>query len=176
MARENRVDDPPAIIISDTSVLINFLTLDRMDLIKRHPCRFLMTNHVRHEVLEHYQDQWSRLQDALNQGILEEIPVIAPEEVEAFVKLTELNRFGYGECACIAVAMHRGYTLAIDDKKAAHQARRSCPTINILTTQDLCVSMINAGLLTVDEADTLKDEWAAYHKFRLKINSFNELL
>ena len=79
------MDDPSAIIISDTSVLINFLAIDRMDLIKRHSCRFLMTNHVRHEVLEHYQDQLSRLQDALNQGILEEIPVIAPEEVEAFV-------------------------------------------------------------------------------------------
>jgi predicted nucleic acid-binding protein len=170
------VEDPSSIIISDTSVLINFLAINRMDLIKRHLCRFMITNHVRHEVLDHYQDQFSRLQEVLNQGILEEISVIAPEEVETFVKLTELKRFGYGECACIAVAIHQGYALAIDDKKAANQARRLCPTINILSTQDLCVSMINAGLITVDEADSIKDEWASDHKFKLKINSFSELL
>lgn len=170
------MENPSSIIISDTSILINFLAINRMDLIKRHKCRFLITNHVRHEVLEHYQEQFNRLQEALNQGILEEIPVTHPEEIETFSKLAALKRFGYGECACIAVAIHQGYTLAIDDKKAANQARRFCQTINILTTQDLCVSMINAGLMTVDEADTIKDEWASEHKFRLKLNSFNELL
>lgn len=170
------MEDPLSIIISDTSVLINFLAVNRMDLIKRHSCRFLITNHVRREVTEHYQDQSTRLEQALDQGILEEIPVTDPEEVETYGKLTDLNSFGNGECACIAVAIHRGYTLAIDDKKATSHARLSCPTISIITTQDLIMSMIKTGLITVDEADAIKDEWASSHKFKLKIHSFGELL
>lgn len=164
------------IVIADTSVLINFLVVNRMDLIKRHSCRFLITNHVSREITEHYQEQFSRLQEALKQGILEEIPVTYQEEVETFAKLTELESLGSGECACIAVAIHRGYTLAIDDKKAIKQARLSCPTISIATTEDLMVSMIKAELITANEADTIKDEWALSHKFKLKISSFSELL
>lgn len=170
------MEDPLSIIISDTSVLINFLAINRMDLIKRHSCRFLITNHVRLEVTEHYEEQLTRLQQALDQGILEEIPVTDPKEIETFGKLTELESFGSGECACIAVAVHRGYTLAIDDKKATNQARRSCPTLNILTTQDLMVSMIKSELITVHEADAIKEEWASFHKFKLKIRSFAELI
>lgn len=170
------VEGPSSIVIADTSVLINFLAVDRMDLIKRHSCRFLITDHVRHEITEHYQEQFSRLQEALKQGILEEIPVTYQEEVETFAKLTELESLGSGECACIAVAIHRCYTLAIDDKKAIKQARLSCPTISIATTEDLMVSMIKAELITANEADTIKDEWALSHKFKLKISSFSELL
>lgn len=170
------MEDPLPIIISDTSVLINFLAINRMDLRKRHTCRFLITNHVRLEVTQHYEEQLTRLQQALDQGILEEIPVTDPNEIETFSKLMGLESFGRGECACIAVAIHRGYTLAIDDKKAINQARRSCPTINILTTQDLMISMIKSELITVHEADAIKDEWASIHKFKLKIRSFAELI
>ena len=87
-----------------------------------------------------------------------------------------LESFGNGECACIAVALYRRYTLAIDDKKAIKQARLSCPTISIINTQDLMVSMIKSGLITVNEADAIKDEWASTHKFKLKIHSFGDLL
>ena len=170
------MEGPSPIVIADTSVLINFLAIGRIDLIKRHECRFLITDHVRHEITEHYQEQFSRLKEALEQGILEEISVTDPEEVETFAKLTRLESFGNGECACIAVALHRSYTLAIDDKKAIKQARLSCSTISIITTKDLIVSMIKAGLIAVNEADAIKDEWASTHKFRLKISSFGDLL
>lgn len=170
------MEDPSFIAIADTSVLINFLAVNRMDLIERHSCRFFITDHVSREVTEHYQEQLSRLKVALEQGILEEISVTNQEEVETFAKFTKLESLGNGECACIAVAVHRGYTLAIDDKKAIKQARLSCPTINIVTTEGLMVSMIKAGLITINEADTIKDEWALSHKFTLKIHSFGALI
>lgn len=170
------MEDSSFIVIADTSVLINFLAINRMDLIKRHSCRFLITDHVSREVTEHYQEQFSRLKDALEQSILEEISVTHQEEVGTFAKLTAQEILGNGECACIAVAAHRGYTLAIDDKKAIKQARLSFPEINIVTTEGLMVSMIKAGLITVSEADTIKDEWALSHKFTLKIHSFGALI
>lgn len=170
------MEDPSLIVIADTSILINFLVIHRMDLIQRHPCRFLITNHVRQEVTEYYQEQFTSLKEVLEQGILEEISITAQEEVETFVSLTKLERLGSGECACIAVALHRGYTLAIDDKKAIKQARVFCPSIGITTTKDLMVSMIKAGLITVNEADAIKEEWASTHRFTLKIHSFSKLL
>lgn len=170
------MEGPSPIVIADTSVLINFLAIGRMDLIKRHSCRFLITDHVRQEITEHYQEQFVFLKEALKQGILEEISVTDPEEIETFVKLTGLESFGNGECACIAVALHRSYTLAIDDKKAIKQAHLSCPTISIVTTEDLMVSMIKAELITVNEADAIKNEWASSHRFKLKIRSFGDLI
>lgn len=170
------MEDPSFIVIADTSVLINFLAIHRMDLIERHPCRFFITDHVSREVTEHYQEQCSRLKEALEQSILEEISITNQEEIETFAKLTSQENLGIGECACIAVALHRGYTLAIDDKKAIKQARLFCPSIGITGTEDLIVSMIKAGLITVHEADAIKNEWASTYKFRLKIYSFSDLI
>ena len=44
----------PSAIVADTSVLINFLRVDRMDLIARHSHRFLVTDHVAAEVTDFY--------------------------------------------------------------------------------------------------------------------------
>ena len=48
------------IIVADTSVLINFLKIDRMDLIGRFPQRFLATDHVAAEISDNYPDQQGR--------------------------------------------------------------------------------------------------------------------
>ena len=80
-----------------------------------------------------------------------------------------------GECSAIAVAVHRQHILAIDDRRATIQARHIDPTVRILTTQDLMVSMIDEGLLSIAQADTIKDELAARHRFRLKLDSFRNL-
>ena len=37
------------------------------------------------------------------------------------------------------------------------------------------VSMIGEGLLDIIEADSIKDEWAARHRFRLKLASFRDV-
>ena len=60
--------------------------------------------------------------------------------------------------------------LAIDDRQAIVQARRTDQSLRILTTQDLMTSMIDEGLLGIEEADHIKDDWAARHRFRLKIS------
>lgn len=170
------MEEPSSIVIADTSVLINFLAVDRMDLIKRHSCRFLITEHVRYEITDHYDEQLNRLKNALEHGILKEIIVDNPEEVRLFTELIKLERFGYGECASIAVAMHRSCTLAIDDRKAIKQARLLSPSLCIVTTEDLMISMIKSQAITIEEANALKDEWASFYKFKLKINSFEELM
>ena len=76
------------IVITDTSLLINFLVLDQTALLARLPDhRFVVTEHVRAEITDHYQDQLHRLETAFTAGILEEIRVTDLAEMQLFAQL-----------------------------------------------------------------------------------------
>ena len=59
-----------AIIVTDTSVLINFLRIDRTDLIACHSHDFLCTDHVAVEISDRYPDQQQRFAEALDAGFI----------------------------------------------------------------------------------------------------------
>lgn len=166
----------PTIIVADTSVLINFLRIDRMDLIASHSHDFLATDHVAAEISERYTDQRQRFVAALDAGVILETRVSKPEELGLFGSLFASKRLGAGECSAIALAAHRGHILAIDDRVATRHAREADATLRILATQDLMVSMIREGLLEVGQADRIKRDWASRHRFRLKLDSFRDVI
>ena len=168
--------DRPAIIVTDASVLINFLCIDRIDLIAGHSHAFLATDHVADEISDQYPDQQRRFASALASGALTLVPVASAEELRLFASLSATERLGPGECSAIALAVQRGYTLAIDDRVARRLAHRFAPSLHVVTTQDLVVSMICQDLLDVVEADRIKQEWADRHRFRLNLDSFGDLL
>lgn len=166
----------PSIIVSDTSVLINFLRIDRIDLLADLSHDFIVTDHVADEITDHYADQRTRFEAARAAGIFQQAAVTDPAEVELFGRLAASGRLGAGECSAIALAVHQGHVLAIDDRRASNQAHRISQDLQILTTQSLMVSMIQENLLDVAQADAIKDEWANHHRFRLTIHSFADLL
>ena len=169
-------EDQPAIIVTDASVLINFLRVDRTDLLAGHSHAFLATDHVAAEITDRYPDQQQRFAAAVAAGAISETRVTTPEEIRLFGSLFAAGRLGAGECSAITLAIHRRYILAIDDRLATTHARRADATLRILATQDLVVSMIREGLLDVAEADRIKQEWATRHRFRLIVDSFRELI
>ena len=59
-------------IVVDTSVLINFLCIDRIDLIARHSHSFVVTEHVAEKVKNYYSDERRRLNNAFKSAILRE--------------------------------------------------------------------------------------------------------
>jgi predicted nucleic acid-binding protein len=136
-----------ATVVADTSVLINFLRIDRMDLLGRHPCRFLATDHVEAEIED--DEQRARYMAAIAAGHLETCTVTDSEEVALYMRLGPGQRLGSGECSAIAVALRRHHAIAIDDNKAVNRALRE------------------AGL---------KSAWARHHRFRIKAASFRDLL
>lgn len=168
--------DGSTIVVTDTSVLVNFLAVDRMDLIASHPCRFVVTEHVIGEIQEHYQERYERFVSAMSDGTLSTLVVSSPDELETFGRLSLMGRLGLGECSAIAAAVHQGYALAIDDKRAAKLARQTSSNLRIVGTPELMVEMIRAGLISIEEADCLKEEWAREHRFVIKTTSFSEML
>jgi len=166
-----------AIVVADTSVLINFLRIDRMDLIGRHPKRFLATDHVGAEITSSYPEEQERYQAAVASGLLDTCSVVDPEEVTLFLKLGPGQQLGAGECSAIAVAIRRRYPIAIDDNRAVKRAIREVGAkLEVVRTTDLMVNLIRAGILDVASADRIKDDWAQYHRFKIKADSFQELL
>jgi predicted nucleic acid-binding protein len=166
----------PAIleVILDTSVLVNFLAVDRVDLLYRLPqYNFVVTAHVRGEVT--YPDQAARLTAAIHAGHLHELSPGTHAEVATFANLTAT--LGVGESAAIAAAQHRVMVVAVEDRTARRIAGSHVGKGNVLTTTDLMLSIIQGGLLTVAEADAIKLDWATNHRFALShFQSFAELL
>jgi predicted nucleic acid-binding protein len=169
------------ILILDTSVLINFLAIDRARLLSSLASPVLITSHIVAEVAADYPDQQARLAAALQAGYLKEIEVIDLAELALFAELvsrdsSKRKRLGEGECSAIAVAVHRGYHLGIEDRQAIKQVKERYPTVVIRQTQHLMVELIQAKLLTVTEADQIKQTWSAEHRFDLKLATFADLV
>ena len=164
-------------VITDTSVLINFLAVDQVSLLLDHPSYdFVLTDHVRVEVTEYYPEQFARLEAIIADGYLRQLTVNTPEELEIFAALTIERRLGAGECAAIAAAVFRGCGIAIDDRTAIKQVARLYPGVRVETTQSIVVGLIRLGRLNVATADELKDRWQNHHRFRLPFRSFREVL
>ena len=164
------------ILVTDASVLINFLRVDRMDLFDAYPADILITDHVASEVAEFYPDQRERFEAALAAKILIQESLDDGYEVDLFAKMTASGRLGAGECSAIALAASRICALAIDDRRAISEIRRVHKEIVVFRTQDLVVAMIRLKLLSVTVADSLKADWEQNHRFKIKAETFGDLL
>ena len=169
-----------AIVVADTSVLINFLRIDRMDLIAAHPASFIATDHVAAEIADTYPEQQARYAAALSAAQISEQRIDDPAELELFLRLAAHGRLGAGERSAIAVALNRKCALAIDDSRAIQRAIGEAGIagnpLMIVRTQDIVVELIRNGVVSVEAADAILLDWATNHRFRLKIASFRDVL
>src|SRR5207253_5733364 len=86
-------------VVLDTSVLVNFLAIDRCALLAAHPgFRFVITGHVITEVT--YPQQAARLTAAIQSNHLVTLPPGTHAELATFAQLT--TTLGVGESAAIA--------------------------------------------------------------------------
>lgn len=166
---------PIRALVFDTSVLVNFLVIDRLDLLATAADHRWVTDHVLGEVTADYPVQLARYQRALESGLLEATDVTGLCELSAFAQLLEGRVLGVGECSAIALAGCRQLALALDDKRARARARATFPEVSILGTQEVMLRAIACGAITVEEADSIKVNWEINHRFRLRFGSFGEL-
>ncbi len=170
------MSETPLIIVADTNILINFMNIGRLDLLVQHSHEFVITEHVREEITDCFAEQQLLLQSAIQNEDITEVQLTTLEELELFAQLTSVKRLGHGECSSIACAIHNGYIIAIDDKRATAEAQRVSADLTIMKTQDLVISMVDEKLISTEIADDMKKTWEEEHRFRLKIDSFSELI
>lgn len=157
----------------DTSVLLKFLAVDRVDLLSRHPAlRFIVTDHVRGEITDRRPERLARFESAIEQGLLQQASVSDPRELEVFGQLQRISQLGVGESAAAAAAVVLGVPMATDDRRAAKILARTFPKLALLDTAQIIRDLIQAKVLTVAEADALKAEWETRHRFKLPFSSF----
>lgn len=160
--------------MTDTSVLINFININRLDLLGLFQGTFFITNHVISEITNEFSEQQKVLNNAIDTKILDVITVDRPNELTLYNELIKTGRLGSGECSAIACAIERNYSLAMEDKRACKQAKIMAPNIQILKTQDIITSLITQGIINLEEADNIKETWEHKFKFKLSFSSFKE--
>lgn len=164
--------------IIDASVLLNFLKIDRVDLLGKHPTyRFIVVDMVKNEVTK--RGQITRLDAAFLAGYLvaDGPPeTISQDELATFADLTS-RKLGNGDKAVIAAAYTRGLALAMDDNDAWKIGVAYTTSIRREDTVSVVVALIKAGVLTVHEADSIKEDWDKNHRFKKpQFKSYGELL
>lgn len=165
--------DGRLLVVADSSFLINFLVLDRMDILGQLPgFRFHVVNHVRAEI--RYEDQRTRLQAAVNGGVVTEIEITDAGEILLY---DEFRRFlGDGESASLAVAVTRTWVIAADEKgRFRRELFERLGEANLLNTLGALIAAIKAHVITAEEAEALRARLRE-NRFEMDATSFNELL
>ena len=164
--------------IIETSMLVNFLKIDRTDLLANHPGLPLHRRRCRSQ----RGDEILRGPSRKARGRVRRWPALPRRtrggnydlaELAAFAAMASI-KIGDGERAAIAAAKTRGLPLAMDDERAWKRAGSG------LSRQDMVsvmVSLIKAGVIDVAEADAIKADWESNHKFIKKhFSNFAELI
>lgn len=162
-------------VVLDTSTLLNFLMLDRIDLLATLPgLDFFVSATVEAEVVK--EDGPAKLRAAFGQGLLRRIDEDATEELALYTDYRDRAGMGAGEASCLAIAATRGWMLASDDHGPfRREAKDVIGEGRLLTTPEIFVLAIRARVLSIEEADELKGELSRM-RFAMAFASFRELV
>jgi hypothetical protein len=168
-----RGDDERLLVVVDSSFLINFLVLDRMDILGGLPqFRFHVVNHVCAEI--RYEDQRGRLQAALESGIVTEIEITDPGRDPAVRRVPSVPR-GWGVCL-LAVAVSRRWVISADEKgRFRRELFERLGENYLLDTAGALVTAIKAGVITVEQAEAIRGRLRE-NRFEMDPRPFDELM
>jgi predicted nucleic acid-binding protein len=161
------------LVFVDASVLINFLHLDRLDLLGSFKeYRFAVPEEVEEEIL--WPELTARLKAARESGHITVEPTTDLKEISRIGDLRQV--MGRGEAACLAMAEHRQGLIASDERgRFLREAQEGLGLHRVLDTPGLMLLAIRRGLLDVDAANRLK-ACLERHRFKMRFASFDELI
>jgi predicted nucleic acid-binding protein len=161
------------LVVTDSSFLINFLILDRAEILGRlRQFRFHALDHVVTEVS--YREQRRRLETALEKGFLEPLEITDPDEILSYHGFRQF--LGDGEAACLAVAASRRWLLAADEKgRFRRELLARLGEGYLLNTLGALLTAIRTGVITVSEAEALRTQLRD-NRFKMDSTAFEELL
>lgn len=170
------VDSSPSrVVVTDASVLINLMHVDRLDLLGALAgYDFVVPPEVEAEVTVPAQAQ--ALARGFGAGHIGRIRFSDADttELEVYAELVQV--IGKGEAACLALAQIRGWYVASDERRRfLRLARERIGEGRVLNTPGIFVLAIRAGLLTVEDADQDKGVLERY-RFKMRFASFRDVL
>jgi predicted nucleic acid-binding protein len=161
------------VVVVDANALINLAHVERVGLLSTIPNHdFVVPEDVREEVL--LPQQRAVLDAAVDSGGL---LVVALRDVGAIAMYADLvSRLGRGEAACIAIAAKACWFIASDEKgRFLREVEARVGLARGITTVDLFVLAIKAGLLTIEEADADLISLEG-RRFRVWFRSYEEIV
>lgn len=151
------------IIISDATILINFLEIGEFKvLLKTFHGRLHITDVVRGEIRRNRRE----LDEAIADGEVEEhqIPI---EQVRHLEK--SFSSFNAGEASCFVLAKQESWRIATDDGAAKAFVRRELGSPYVVTTFDILLEAIGLGIISKSQAESLLSEMEVKAHFVYKI-------
>lgn len=164
---------PTTVVVADANVLINLIHVDRLDLCARLPgFEFVIPDHVVQEITR--PEQRAALDAAIEARHFRIVRITDPVDI---LDLTGLIAFlGRGEAACLVLASRNSWSIASDERgRFRREALARMPEDRLFGTVEIYVRSIQAGLITVEEADADKGVLEE-HRFRIRFTSFREML
>jgi len=160
-----------SLLIADASTLLNFLRVRRFDLMMGLGYRIRIVDAVYEEI----KSEREQLRELVEDGKIRTLTLEGTAITDTVAKFLALG-LGDGESFSFAAAVEFKSAIAIDDIRAVKKAKTIAGNLTVVTSTDIVVAGIRACRLTLPEADRLKVDWEENHCFRLKFNSFGNLL
>jgi predicted nucleic acid-binding protein len=142
---------PPSPIGFDSSVLINFCAVRRLDLLVAtcSPPRYVLA-----DVLEELEPECRhQVDELLARNDLAVATLHGRDELERWATYTQ--RLDPGEAATLAAAVARGWSIAIDERAARRIAANDIGTDRITGTVGILRAAVAHDHVTIDEGDGL---------------------
>ncbi|MEM1171198.1 MAG: type II toxin-antitoxin system VapC family toxin [Cyanobacteria bacterium P01_H01_bin.35] len=131
-------------LILDTCCLINFWASGYpLEILKVIPAQVAVTQVVLEEELQILQrlknegdESATQFEIAIDQDIVKIVDFESEAEAETFLNYLA-NNLGDGEAATSAIAFHRGWAIATDDRRAIPFIQQEAPHIEIFSTPEI---------------------------------------
>lgn len=168
-------DENEPIVISDTSVIINFIHLNKLDLFGELPFQLLIPEVVYEEVDgKEYPEQKQRLKRALQEGEIDRVSIENEAVTEKFAAYRD--QFGKGESACLALAEEHDWMIACDEKRAFRKTiLQKLGEDRLLNTPGVIINAIRENLIDVQTAEKWKEKLKNNGYF-MDVDSFRNIV
>ena len=162
-------------VITDANILINFIKIGREDILRQlRIYAFYLPEEVYEEIT--YPEQRLVLDQALKEGWLRKTAITDQGELRSYAQYR--RQMGDGEAACLAIAIGRQWIMACDERKKKLISREVQDNLGkgyLLNTPGILLKAICEGILTVSQADAIKDT-LAQNRFVMPFASFQDIL
>ncbi len=160
------------VVVTDANVLINLAHVHRLDLCARLAgLEFVIPDHVRDEITR--REHRDALEESIEAGVFRVVSITEADDIAAFAALTTF--LGRGEASCLVLASRNGWLVASDERgRFRREAGARIGQDRILGTVEIYVRALQAGLLSLEEADVDKAVLET-RRFRMPFESFHDI-